>query len=78
MMAPLLVMTLLLSSIAALTINLVFYLPIISYVMILVIGSIFIGNSLLSKLLLPAVLATMHISWGIGFLTAPRRLVKSK
>lgn len=78
LMAPLLVTTLLLSLIAALTINLLFYLPIICYVMILVIGSIFIGNSLLSKLLLPAVLATMHISWGIGFLTAPRRLVKSK
>jgi len=25
--------------------------------------------------MLPVVLATMHIAWGIGFLTSPRRLV---
>ncbi len=26
---------------------------------------------------LPAVLATMHISWGVGFLTSPRRLLRA-
>ena len=29
----------------------------------------------LALALLPVVLATMHISWGVGFLTSPRRLV---
>ncbi|HWF79964.1 MAG TPA: glycosyltransferase family 2 protein [Streptosporangiaceae bacterium] len=28
--------------------------------------------------MLPAVLATMHISWGVGFLTSPRRLVPTR
>lgn len=32
------------------------------------------GEPLASRALLPAVLATMHWSWGIGFLTSPRSL----
>jgi glycosyltransferase involved in cell wall biosynthesis len=39
-------------------------------------GSAVIGRGLpwRSRLALPAVLATMHVSWGIGFLTSPHRL----
>jgi hypothetical protein len=27
--------------------------------------------------LMPLVLATMHLSWGIGFITSPKKLFKS-
>jgi succinoglycan biosynthesis protein ExoA len=32
----------------------------------------------LALALLPVVLATMHVSWGVGFLTSPRRLVPAR
>jgi len=39
-------------------------------------GSIVIGKTPMEKLMLPAVLATMHFSWGAGFLTSPKNLVR--
>jgi hypothetical protein len=39
------------------------------------IGSFVIGKSAIEKITLPAVLATMHISWGLGYLTSPRKLI---
>jgi succinoglycan biosynthesis protein ExoA len=37
-------------------------------------GAISSGEPLRTRLLTPVVLATMHWSWGVGFLTSPRRL----
>ena len=64
-----------LSIILGATLNPVFYLPAALYLIGNLIGSFAIGKSWKEKIILPAVLATMHFSWGIGFLTAPRNLI---
>jgi hypothetical protein len=40
-----------------------------------VLAGIALGKGLLEKLLLPAVLFTMQMSWGAGFITSPKSLV---
>ena len=44
----------------------------------IVVASVLVGRGLpvRSKLALPAVLGTMHWSWGLGFLTSPRRFAR--
>jgi hypothetical protein len=54
-----------------------FIAPFLTYFSILIIGSLFIGRKVSDKLLMPFVLATMHFSWGIGFLTSPKKLFKN-
>ncbi len=51
------------------------YFPIAIYLLLLIFGSFLIGKTLLEKIVLPSVLATMHMSWGWGFLTSPRGLL---
>ena len=51
------------------------FLPALTYATAIVVGATFIGKNLLERIALPAVLATMHISWGIGYLTSPRKLI---
>lgn len=58
-------------------VNALFLVPLLSYVLLLVIGGLIIGRRILDKLLMPLVLATMHISWGVGFITSPKKLFKS-
>lgn len=58
-------------------VNALFFVPLLSYVLLLVIGGLIIGRRILDKLLMPLVLATMHISWGVGFITSPKKLFKS-
>lgn len=58
-------------------VNALFLVPLLSYVLLLVIGGLIIGRRILDKLLIPLVLATMHISWGVGFITSPKKLFKS-
>jgi hypothetical protein len=55
----------------------VFITPIVIYFSSLIIGSVLIGKKMADKLLMPLVLATMHLSWGIGFITSPKKLFKS-
>lgn len=74
---PIAVLVILLSIIFAVVINPVFITPILIYFASLVIGGIFIGKKIADKLLMPLVLATMHISWGIGFITSPKKLFKN-
>jgi glycosyltransferase involved in cell wall biosynthesis len=45
------------------------------YVGFTVLAGIALGKGLLEKLLLPAVLFTMQMSWGAGFITSPKSLV---
>jgi glycosyltransferase involved in cell wall biosynthesis len=52
-------------------------LPLSIYVITLVIGGFMIGRKIADKLLMPLVLATMHMSWGLGFITSPKNLLKS-
>ena len=74
---PIAVLVILLSMIFAVLINPVFITPIFIYFASLVIGGTFIGKKIADKLLMPLVLATMHISWGIGFISSPKKLFKN-
>ena len=55
----------------------VFYLPVLIYMTLLIIGGLIIGRKISDKLLMPIVFATMHLSWGVGFLTSPKKLFKN-
>jgi glycosyltransferase involved in cell wall biosynthesis len=52
-----------------------FFIPAVTYAAAILVGSIVIGKSLFEKVALSSVLATMHISWGIGYITSPRNLI---
>ena len=55
----------------------VFYLPVLIYMTLLIIGGLIIGRKISDKLLMPIVFATMHLSWGAGFITSPKKLLKN-
>ena len=74
---PIAVLVILLSISFAVLVNPVFITPIFIYFASLIVGSIFIGKKIADKLLMPLVLATMHLSWGVGFITSPKKLFKS-
>jgi glycosyltransferase involved in cell wall biosynthesis len=65
-----------LSLIAGLVVNPIGFIPVALYVVGNIAGSLVIGKSWSERMRLPAVLATMHFSWGIGFLTSPKNLVE--
>jgi hypothetical protein len=72
---PFTVIATLISLVCGWLITPILFLPALIYGLFILIASIFIGKSLGEILCLPAVLLTMHISWGIGFLTSPKSLV---
>jgi glycosyltransferase involved in cell wall biosynthesis len=74
---PIAVLVILLSIFFAVLIDPVFITPVFIYFASLVVGGIFIGQKITDKLLMPLVLATMHISWGIGFISSPKKLFKN-
>lgn len=53
----------------------IFYVPALTYLVFITFASLYIARGLLQTLLMPWILITMHFSWGIGFLTSPRKLV---
>ena len=55
----------------------IFFIPVLIYMTILIIGGLFIGRNIADKLLMPIVFATMHLSWGAGFITSPKKLFKN-
>ncbi len=65
----------LLSLILGLLLNSIFFSPVITYLSAIIFSSLFIGKGIYEKLTLPSVLITMHMSWGLGFLTSPRNLI---
>jgi len=65
-----------LSLITGLVVNSIGFIPVALYVVGNIAGSLVIGKSWSERMRLPAVLATMHFSWGIGFLTSPKNLVE--
>jgi GT2 family glycosyltransferase len=67
----------LLSLILGIFISPLLLLPLSIYVITLVIGGFMIGRKIADKILMPLVLATMHMSWGLGFITSPKNLLKS-
>ena len=52
----------------------VIFLPALVYALFILIASVFIGKSLGEIVCLPSILLTMHISWGLGFLTSPKSI----
>jgi glycosyltransferase involved in cell wall biosynthesis len=64
-----------LSLLLGLFVNSVLFLPAGLYLLGNLLGSFVIGKGLKEKVTLPAILATMHFSWGIGFITSPRDLI---
>ncbi len=65
----------LISLITGALIHALFFIPALTYAAAILVGSIVIGKSLFEKIALSSVLATMHISWGIGYITSPRNLI---
>ena len=52
----------------------VLLLPVLVYALFILLASVRIGKSMSEIVCLPAILLTMHISWGLGFLTSPKSL----
>ena len=65
----------LLSLILGLFLNTIFFIPVITYLSIIILSSLFIGKGIYEKITLPSVLITMHVSWGFGFITSPKNLL---
>jgi glycosyltransferase involved in cell wall biosynthesis len=63
-------------SIVLSSLNPVFIFPFIFYLSLIVFGGLIIGKRFNEKLLLPIVFFVMHFSWGLGFLTSPKKLLK--
>ena len=74
---PFAVVTNTLSIFLSFVVNPLFISPLLIYFCALIIGSLFIGRKVVDKLIMPFVLATMHFSWGIGFITSPKKLFKN-
>jgi succinoglycan biosynthesis protein ExoA len=65
----------LLSLILSVTIAPIFIVPAATYFGFLILASLLIGKSLGEIIRLPFILFTMHMSWGAGFITSPKKLV---
>lgn len=66
----------LISMIIGVTISNWFLLPSLGYFTAILVASVFIGKSWSERVRLPIVLITMHFSWGFGFISSPRNLIK--
>lgn len=53
-----------------------FFIPASFYGLFLVFASLLIGKTLKERFYLPAILFTMQMSWGVGFITSTRRFVR--
>ncbi len=73
---PVAVVLNLISLVLGATLNSIFLEPILCYLLLILLGSLRIGKSALEKLFLPPILITMHMVWGAGFLTSPKRLMQ--
>jgi glycosyltransferase involved in cell wall biosynthesis len=64
-----------LSLILGIFLNTIFFVPVITYLSIIILSGLFIGKGIYEKITLPSVLITMHASWGFGFITSPKNLI---
>lgn len=74
---PIAVVITLMSVVGGLFINPIFIFPTLTYLTLILIGGFIVGKKLIDRLLMPFVLITMHFSWGVGFLTSPKKLFKN-
>lgn len=72
---PTAVVILLLSLCASIFLTPYFLLIPVAYFLILKLGALKIGKGLAEIIRLPWVIATMHISWGLGYLLSPPKLI---
>lgn len=72
---PLATLIIALSLLSGFAVDNLLLIPALTYATAIFLGSMYIGKNLLEKIVLSSVLATMHISWGLGYLTSPRRLI---
>jgi glycosyltransferase involved in cell wall biosynthesis len=63
------------SVILGLVISPIFFFPFAAYLLLILIGSLILGRSLIEKLTLPTVLFIMHMVWGAGYLTSLKGLM---
>lgn len=56
--------------------NSLLFAPAAFYGLFLILASLKIGKTLSERVFLPAILFTMHMSWGAGFITSTRRFVR--
>ena len=76
-LAPPVALTLnLISLILGVIINPIFFTILMAYLSLLIIGGVIEGKSMFEKLRLPSVFLTMHMSWGLGFLSSPKDLLQ--
>ncbi len=54
----------------------IFLIPSATYVLAILLSSAYIGKSWGERIRLPIVLITMHFSWGFGFISSPRNLIR--
>jgi len=73
--APLAVAINALSLVLATTNTYYFLAPVALYLASMILGGIVIGKNWSERALVPMVITTMHHSWGLGFLTSPKRLL---
>ena len=64
-----------LSLIAGVAISPLLYLPAAIYTGFTLVAGIMLGKGLLERIMIPAVLFTMQMAWGAGFITSPKSLV---
>jgi hypothetical protein len=62
----------------AVALNALFIIPAAVYGIFLISASLLTGKGIIEKILLPLVLFTMQMSWGLGFLTSPKTLAPSE
>lgn len=74
---PITVLAFFTSVIFSIIIDIYFLIPAIIYLSLILTGGFRIGKKIIEKLLMPIVLFVMHFSWGIGFLTSSKKLLKS-
>jgi hypothetical protein len=53
----------------------ILFLPAGIYAGFTLVAGIVLGEGLLEKIMMPAVLFTMQMAWGAGFITSPKSLV---
>jgi glycosyltransferase involved in cell wall biosynthesis len=68
----------LVSIILSVTLNNLFIIPAAIYGIFLILASLLIGKGIIERILLPIVLFTMQMSWGLGFLTSPKTLAPTE
>jgi glycosyltransferase involved in cell wall biosynthesis len=53
----------------------IFLIPVLGYIALITFGGLLVGKSWQERIRLPFILIAMHMSWGWGFISSPRKLM---